>query len=120
MFKYGASAEGYWTYDRMIFQLEECIEYLKVLHPQYDFVFLFNHSCGHEYGQDIGTNANQANVGFIRKQPKMHNTLIKEEAGYLGQFKGSIRTGDVQDMVCPVYEDKDFDPEQHRPYHITP
>ena len=46
MFKYGASAEGYWTYDRMIFQLEYCIYCLTVMHPQYNFVFLFDHSYG--------------------------------------------------------------------------
>ena len=59
-------------------------------------------------------------VGFRRKQPNIHNRLIKEEAGYIGKFKCSLRPGDVQEMVWPVYEDKDFDPEQHGPYHMTP
>ena len=53
------------------------------------------------------------NVGFTSKKPKMHITLIKEETGYLGQYKGSIRPVDVQDMVWSVYKDKEFDPEQH-------
>ena len=42
-FKYGACAKGYWTCDRMILQLEEYIDCLKVLHPQYHFFFIFDH-----------------------------------------------------------------------------
>ena len=36
--EYGASAEGYWTYGRMILQLEDSIDCLKVMYPQYDFL----------------------------------------------------------------------------------
>eukprot|EP00984_Skeletonema_dohrnii_P022669 scaffold11766_cov144-Skeletonema_dohrnii-CCMP3373.AAC.1 len=32
MFDYGNSAEGYWTYDRMVLQLEDCIDVLDALH----------------------------------------------------------------------------------------
>jgi hypothetical protein len=33
-FEYGASAEGYWTYDSMVLQLEDCADILKTLYPQ--------------------------------------------------------------------------------------
>ena len=46
--EYGANAGGYWTYDRMVLQLEDCIDIMKVLYPQFDCVFLFDHSNGHD------------------------------------------------------------------------
>jgi hypothetical protein len=47
-FEYGASAEGYWTYASMVLQLEDSLDVVKTLYPQYDFLFLFDHSCGHD------------------------------------------------------------------------
>ena len=104
----------------MILQMEDCIDCLKLLHPQYYFLILFDNSCGHDRGQDNGLNAMRMNVGFSGKQLNMHNTLITEEYGYIGQFKGSLRPGDVQEMVRTVYKAKDSDPEQHGPYNTTP
>jgi hypothetical protein len=46
--EYGASKEGYWNYERMVLQLEDFVDIIKVLWPQYDCLFLFNHSCGHD------------------------------------------------------------------------
>jgi hypothetical protein len=39
LLEYGVSKEGYWTYDRMSLQLEDCIDVLKVIYPQYSYVF---------------------------------------------------------------------------------
>ena len=79
--EYGKSAEGYWTYDRIILNLEDCIDCLKLLNPQYEFLFLFDSSCGHVCGQENGLNSKRMNVRFSGKQPKMHNILIKDNAG---------------------------------------
>jgi hypothetical protein len=47
-FELGANNEGYWTYNHMSIQLEDCIDCLKVVYPHFDFAFLFvNHSQGH-------------------------------------------------------------------------
>jgi hypothetical protein len=46
-FEYGANNQGYWDYDHMIIQFEDCIDVVKTLHPKFDFIFLFNHGCGH-------------------------------------------------------------------------
>jgi len=56
-FDYGASNKGYWNYDRMVLQLKDCVDVLKCLYPQYDFLFLFDHSCGHDKHQPNGLNA---------------------------------------------------------------
>ena len=49
-FEYGQNADGYWTYQHMVLQLEDCVDVLNVKYPQeYDFLFLFDHSCcGHD------------------------------------------------------------------------
>ena len=47
--EYGSKREGYWSYEHMVIQLEDCIDCLKVLCPQYEFVFLLDHSCGHDH-----------------------------------------------------------------------
>ena len=43
-FECGAPSEGYWTYQHMVLQLKDCVDVLKVLYPQYQFLFLFDHS----------------------------------------------------------------------------
>ena len=121
-FEYGQSAEGYWTYERMVLQVEDCVDCLKVLYPQYDFLFLFDHSCGHDRGQTDGLNAKRMAVSFGGKQPKMHPTIIEAEDGYLGPHRHSsvLSVGEEQKMVWPVYSDEEFDKDKHGPYWMTP
>ena len=48
-FEYGASNEGYWNYNHMVIQVEDCVDVLKVLlEDEYDVVFMVDHSCGHD------------------------------------------------------------------------
>jgi hypothetical protein len=47
-FEYGASVEGYWTCDSMALQLEDCANLVATLYPECQFLFLFDHSCGHD------------------------------------------------------------------------
>ena len=48
-FQYGANAEGYWSYEDMILQLEDCIDVLHALFGnEYNFLFPFDHSNGHD------------------------------------------------------------------------
>ena len=46
-FEYGVNTEGYWTYGHMVLQMEDCANMLNVLHPEYKYIFLFHHGCGH-------------------------------------------------------------------------
>jgi hypothetical protein len=32
----------------MVLQMEDCVDVVTVLYPEYDFIFLFDHSCGHD------------------------------------------------------------------------
>ena len=58
-FEYGTKGEGYWTYEHMSVQFEDCVDCIKVLYPQYDFIFLFDHSCGYDRQCPDGLSANQ-------------------------------------------------------------
>mmetsp|Transcript_8912 Transcript_8912/g.25093 ORF Transcript_8912/g.25093 Transcript_8912/m.25093 type:complete len:228 (-) Transcript_8912:166-849(-) len=106
----------------MVLQVEDCVDCLKVLFPEYDFLFLFDHSCGHDKGQTDGLNAKNMNVDYGRKQPKMHPTKIEAKEGYLGPHRHSsvLKVGEEQQMVWPVYSDEEFDPNKHGPYWMTP
>jgi hypothetical protein len=70
----------------MVLQLEDCTDCLAVLYPEYDFLFLLDHSCGHDRQRKDGLNSEQMNKAFGGNQPKMRETKIKEAKGYLGPY----------------------------------
>jgi hypothetical protein len=47
-FEYGVDSDGYWSYNHMVLQLEDCVDLLKHLYPDYDYLFLFDHFSGHD------------------------------------------------------------------------
>jgi hypothetical protein len=51
---YGAGKEGYWTYDHMALQFEDCVDCIQALFPHYDSMWMFDHSCGHDRGREDG------------------------------------------------------------------
>jgi hypothetical protein len=63
-FEYGANGEGYWTYESMIIQLEDCIDVVSALYPEYDFIFQFDHSCGPDRKRLDGLNSNTVRKGY--------------------------------------------------------
>jgi hypothetical protein len=89
-FKYGSKGEGYWNYEHMVIQLEDHIDCLKVLHPEYDFVFLLDHSCSRD---------RQDKKNFGGRQKKLCNTKIKQEDISLGPFSQTLKVGDIQ-KIC--------------------
>ena len=107
-FKYGAAKEGYWSYEHIILQLYDCIDVLKCLYPQYDYLFVFDHSCGYDKQREYGLNAENMSKSYGGKQSLLHTTLIKEASGYLGAFQCSLKPGDTQFMS--------FQPNDGRPF----
>ena len=83
-FEYGASNEGYWDYNHMVIQLEDCVDCLKTLHPNFDFIFLFDHSSGHAKKRRGGLDATAMNRGFGGSQTKIRPTLIRRHEGFFG------------------------------------
>ena len=70
-FEYGANAEGYWVYEHMVLQLEDCVDCLKVLYPEYDFIFMLDHSCGHDRQREDGLNVENMNKSYGGNKPKL-------------------------------------------------
>ena len=77
-FDYGINQEGYWSYNHMITQLEDCIDCLKVLYGGYDYVFFFDHSSGHSKKRREGLDVSDMNVLFGGKQERMRDSYIEK------------------------------------------
>ncbi|KAI2512190.1 hypothetical protein MHU86_2277 [Fragilaria crotonensis] len=105
LFEYGENREGYWAYNNMVLQFEDAVDVLQVMHPSYDFVFLFDHSAGHAKQRPDGLNQYRMNRSFGGKAGSMRDTIIAQEEGYLGAFPQSLQPGDIQTIV-PVMRNK--------------
>jgi hypothetical protein len=60
----GVNNKGWWDYNQMVLQLEDCVDCLKTLYPAIDFVFLFDHSSGHAKKRIGGLDASAMNKSF--------------------------------------------------------
>ena len=61
--EYGANNnDGYWCYEHMINQLEDCVNILQYDFPTFDFVFFFDHSSNHDQMQPSGLSLSKINV----------------------------------------------------------
>jgi hypothetical protein len=98
-FSYGVQEQGYWNYEHMVIQFEDCMDCLTTLYPEFDYLFLFDHSCGHDKQREDGLNVERMLKGFGGKQAVLHDTLIRQEQGYLGTYPQRLKPGDVQKMV---------------------
>ena len=67
-FEYSASSKGYWIYERMFLQLEDCKNILKDLCPGIYLIFLFNHPCGDDIVREERLNVMNTNSGFVGEQ----------------------------------------------------
>jgi hypothetical protein len=110
-FELGSNNEGYWTYNHMAIQFEECVDCLKVMFPQLDFAFIFDHSQGHAKKLTNGLDAYSMNRGFGGVQPKMRESTIMSEDGHLGMHECTVNVGDTQSFV--------FQPGDAGPFWMT-
>jgi hypothetical protein len=100
-FEYGANNQGYWKYDHMILQFEDCIDVVTTLWPEFDYVFLFDHSCGHDRQRPDGLTTTGLNKGFGGAQPKMRvSTIADNDVNNIGIYATelTLKLGDVQCM----------------------
>ena len=82
----------------MVLQLEDCIDCLKLLYPHYDYLFLFDHSCGHDRQREDGLSIEKMSKSYGGTQKRLRDTKIKQQVGYLGPYSPSLNVGDVQSM----------------------
>jgi hypothetical protein len=107
LFEYGANKNGYWNYQWMVLQLEDCIDVLQSLYPQFDYLFMFDHSCGHDKMRPNGLSAAKLRKGFGGSQPRMRDTHLENEDhfGTVGMKK--VELGGTQ---CLVFQSMDQGP----------
>jgi hypothetical protein len=79
----------------MVLQLEDCTDVVKTLWPQYDYLFRFDHSCGHDKQRANGLNTENMLKGYSGKQSKLRDSMIEQERGCLGPFKCTLQVGDI-------------------------
>ena len=98
--EYRNSKDGYWSYEDMVLQLEDCVDVLRAINGyKFDYCFLFDHSNGHDRQRPDGLNINKVSKYYGGKQPHMRDSVIMDES-YLGPFEHDkkLKVGDTQIM----------------------
>ena len=85
----------------MAIQFEDCVDCLKVLFPHFNFAFTFDHLQGHTKKLPNGFDAYyySTNRGFGGVEPKMCESTIMAEDGYLGMHERADDVGNTQSFV---------------------
>jgi hypothetical protein len=106
--EYGANNEGYWTYESMVLQLEDCVDCVKALFPQYDYLFLFDHSNGHDRTKPDGLSTMRIRKLFGGKQPLMRDSKLTSKCfGPYHSTDYELQPNSIQKMV---FSDSDVGP----------
>jgi hypothetical protein len=105
---HGVGKEGYWTYNHMALQFEDCVDCVQALYPNYDSVWMFDHSCGHDRGREDGLVVGNMSTLWGGKQGRIRATEIKEVYGYLGPHSPVLKVGDIQQMIFQENDDGPF------------
>jgi hypothetical protein len=106
----GKYNEGYWSSAHMAIQFENVIDCCVALYGRtFDFLFLFDHSCGHDRKPVGALDAKALNVGYGGCQPVMSASTIQRSEGYLGRHchPGVLKPGDTAKFQ---YEEGDDGP----------
>ena len=111
----GANNDGYWNSMHMSIQFEDCIDCCKVLYSSHDFLFLFDHSQGHNRKRKGALDSRTMNLSWGGSQPKLRSTHIVEAKGFLGPFDPLLSVGDIQEMVWPT----EVSSVQVGPFHLS-
>jgi hypothetical protein len=75
-FEYGVAGQGYWDYNHMVLQMEDCIDVLRLLRgvQKYDFQFLYDHSSGHDKQRPDCLSVTRMTKYFGGAQARMRDT----------------------------------------------
>ena len=95
----GINNEGYWNSYHLSLQFEDVVDCLHVLYPEFNFVFMFDHSQGHARQRKHALNAQQMSKSYGGAQPRMRDTVIMANKGYLGPHLPFLGIADTQSLV---------------------
>ena len=89
----------------MVDQIEDCVDVLKHTHPQFDVMFLLDHSNGHDRLQPDGLSLSKINIRHAGKQPKMRpSKLTSQEFGPFHTPNSKLQPGHIQSMVFTKFD----------------
>ena len=108
----GANNEGYWNSYHMSLQFEDVVDCLQVLYPEFDVVFLFDHSQGHAHKRPGALNAFQMSKTYGGAQAVMRDTTIMSKERYLGAHLPRLNVGDTQSFI--------FNSDDCGPFYLSP
>ena len=111
----GAGNEGYWNAFHMAVQLEDVVDCLKVLYPEYDDLILFDHSQGHASRREDAQNAGKMAKTHEGAQPKMRSTTLGPRDIGPHRVPGGLKAGDTQKLVWDRMEDG-----SQGPFYLSP
>jgi hypothetical protein len=109
VFGIGSNEDGWWNSFQMCIQLENVVDCLKVMYPNDELWFLFDHSSCHDKTRDDGLSTTSMTLKFGGAQPFLWNTIIAERR--LSTHDPKLAVGDTQTMV--------FGPEDIGPFYLT-
>ncbi len=96
----------------MSLQLEDVVNCLQVLYPEFDLVFLFDHIQGPARKRDHALSAQHMSKSYGGAQPVMRDTTIMAEEGYLGPHLPELCVADIQSMMLAAKD--------QGPWYLTP
>ena len=95
-FELGANNEGYWPYNHMSIQFEDCVNCIKVVYPAHFnfavFVRSFTGTCKKLAG---GLDAYSMGKSYRGAHPMMREAKIKDHDGYLCMHDCTLHVGDA-------------------------
>jgi hypothetical protein len=77
-FRTGAQHEGYWNSSHAKLQLEDVVDALLMMFPQFDLVFLFDQWFGHTKMRIDSLHIGNMDVSHGGSDGMMHDTIIRE------------------------------------------
>lgn len=107
--EYGKSKQGYWTNDLFVKQVKTAIEIHNVLYPNFQAVFLFDHSSGHRKMPDDGLVAHRMNRSPDGCQPFMRNGIGRRGAEAICRERNLFYEGmTLAQMITVLSNQPDF------------
>ena len=104
-FEYGAKKYGYWSYEHLIIQLEDCIDVMKgVYGNNFIILFMVDNSFGNNWQRKDGLNVDAVNVGHGGRQQMMDDSKMTKTC--LGEFVSGgfaiLKVGDTQNIFSSL------------------
>jgi hypothetical protein len=96
--EYGKGKDGYWRYNHMVLQLEDCTNVFKVLYQQFDIVYELDHSSGHNKEKPDGLTTSLSMLGWEHggKQRSMRGSELTVNNTGTVRHGRCINLGEIQ------------------------